>query len=129
MKAEAICEIAKPFKFTCRLRNTSERKLDLKFKFNKLMDVSAYSGSSEQDFGILQAGEFRDFNLTIFPSRLGIICVNNLRFFDALKKRNYEISNVLQLFVVNDIKEYLNSSDELFKYQDHSFKIPSFVVE
>ena len=110
------CKISKPFTFVCQLTNTSTRSMELDLRFNIKRNEHNYAGSSEQNLGIVEAEKSKQFKLTIFPSRLGIINVNNLQLVDNFSKKIYEFNDLLQLLVYNSTE---NISTPLFKFQDH----------
>lgn len=113
LEAQSISEIAKPYYFLCRVTNTSTRSMELTLNFNtKKKHDNAYTGTSEQTLGLLEPEKFKDFKLTIFPTRLGIVSVNDLQLNDVFMKRSYEFEDILQIFVVND----LNEAFEMYKF-------------
>jgi len=106
LEAESMCQIATPFIFKCRVTNTSTRSMELNLNFNlKPQRGHAFTGSSEQNLGMIEPEKFKDFTLTIFPTRLGIINISDLQLTDVFMKRSYEFEDILQVFVVNDLKE------------------------
>lgn len=106
LEACSITEISKPFIFVCRVMNTSTRSMELTLSFNtKRKHGNAYTGCSEQNLGLLEPEKFKDFKLTIFPTRLGIISVSDLQLNDVFMKRSYEFEDIVQIFVVNDRNE------------------------
>lgn len=117
-EAQSITEISKPFIFTCRVINTSTRSMELTLNFNtKRKHGNAYTGSSEQSLGLIEPEKFKDFKLTIFPTRLGIISVSDLQLNDVFMKRSYEFEDILQIFVVNDLSEAFEMH-KFVKYHD-----------
>lgn len=106
LEADSITEISKPFLLLCRVTNTSTRSMELTLNFNtKRKHRNAYTGSSEQSLGVIEQEKFKDFKLTIFPTRLGIISVCDLQITDVFMKRSFEFDDILQVFVVNDLNE------------------------
>lgn len=106
LEAESMCKIATPFVFKCRVTNTSQRSMELGLNFNlKPQRGQAFTGSSEQVLGAIEPEKFKDFTLTIFPTRLGIFSISNLQLTDVFMKRSYEFEDILQVFVVNDLDE------------------------
>jgi trafficking protein particle complex subunit 13 len=118
LEASAITEISKPFIFQCRVNNTSTRSMELTLDFNtKRKNGNAYTGSSEQNLGLLEPEKFKDFQLTIFPTRLGIISINDLQLTDLFMKRSYGFEDILQVFCVNDLNEAFEMH-KFVKYYD-----------
>ncbi|CAG9811110.1 unnamed protein product [Chironomus riparius] len=106
IEANSISEISKPFIFNCRITNTSTRSMELNLNFNiKQKHCNLYTGSSEQNLGLIEPDKFKDFRLTIFPIRLGIVSVGDLQISDVFMKRIYEFEDILQVFVVKDLNE------------------------
>lgn len=80
--------------------------MELNLNFNmKQKHGNLYTGSSEQNLGLIEPEKFKDFRLTIFPIRLGIINVGDLQISDVFMKRIYEFDDVLQVFIVKDLNE------------------------
>jgi len=77
----------------------------------------AYTGSSEQSLGTIDPEKFKEFTLTIFPSRLGIMSISDLQLSDLFMKRSYEFDDLLQVFVVNDLNEAYDMQ-KFVKYHD-----------
>lgn len=118
LEAQSITEISKPFIFVCRVTNTSTRSMELTLNFNnKRKHGNSYTGSSEQSLGLVEPEKFKDFKLTIFPTRLGIISINDLQLNDVFMKRSYEFEDILQIFVVNDLSDALEMH-KFVKYHD-----------
>lgn len=98
--------------------------MELNLNFNMKPERGhAYTGSSEQSLGTIDPEKFKEFNLTIFPTRLGITKICDLQFTDVFMKLSYEFENILQVFVVNDLNETYDMQ-KFFKYHD----IPVSVV-
>lgn len=92
--------------------------MDLNLNFNtKPKRGHAYTGSMEQSLGNIEPEKFKEFTLTIFPSRLGIICVSDLQITDLFMKRSYEFEDILQVFVVNELDEVYDMQN-FVKYND-----------
>lgn len=92
--------------------------MELNLNFNvKPQRGSAYTGSSEQILGAIEPEKFKDFKLTVFPTRLGITNISNLQLTDLFMKRSYEFEDILQVFVVNDLNEAYDVQ-KLVKYHD-----------
>lgn len=119
LEAESICKIATPFIFKCRVTNTSTRSMDINLNFNmKPQRIHAYTGSSEQSLGIIEPEKFKDFTLTIFPTRqLGITNISDLQLTDVFMKRSYEFEDILQVYVVNELNEAYDMQ-KYVKYYD-----------
>jgi trafficking protein particle complex subunit 13 len=113
-----MCKIATPFIFKCRITNTSTRSMELNLNFNtKPRRGHAYTGSSEQSLGMIEPERFKEFTLTIFPTRMGIVNISDLQLTDVYMKRSYEFEDILQVFVVNDLKEAYDMQ-KFVKYHD-----------
>lgn len=80
----------------------------------------AYAGSSEQSLGTIDPEKFKEFTLTVFPTRLGITNISDLQLTDVFMKRSYEFEDILQVFVVND----LNEAYDMQKYVKHHEFVP-----
>lgn len=118
LEAESMCKISAPFVFKCRVTNTSTRSMDISLNFNtKPKRGHAFTGSSEQTLGSIEPENFKEFTLTIFPTRLGITNISNLQLTDMFMKRSYEFEDILQVFVVNDINEAYDMQ-KYVKYHD-----------
>jgi trafficking protein particle complex subunit 13 len=101
-----MCKIATPFIVRCRVTNTSVRSMELNLNFNtKPRRGQAYTGSSEQSLGIIEPEKCKEFTVTIFPARLGIINISDFQLTDVYMKRSYEFEDILQAFVVDDLNE------------------------
>ena len=80
--------------------------MELNLNFNvKPRRENAYTGSSEQSLGMIEPEKFKEFTLTIFPTRMGITNISNLQLSDVFMKRSYEFEDILQVFVVDDLNE------------------------
>lgn len=124
LEASSLTEISKPFIFVCRVTNTSTRSMELTLNFNtKRKHGNAYTGSSEQNLGLIEPERYKDFKLTIFPTKLGLISVNDLQLNDVFMKRSYEFEDILEIFVMNDLNEEFEWH-KFIKYHD----IPSAAV-
>lgn len=68
--------------------------------------------------GVLDIGAYRDFELTVFPVKLGLISITNLHLTDSILKRTYEFENFVQVFVVEQDYEESNvlHMDHLVQY-------------
>jgi hypothetical protein len=118
LEASSMSEIAKPFTFSCRVSNTSTRSMEINLNFNtKKRQGLFYTGSSEQNLGLIEPEKAKEFKLTIFPTRLGIISVGDLQLNDVFMKRVYEFDDILQVFVVEDFDEVYDMQ-KFVKYHD-----------
>lgn len=118
LEASSITEISKPFIFLCRVTNTSTRSMELTLNFNtKRKHGNFYTGTSEQNLGLVEPEKFKDFKLSIFPTRLGIVSVSDLQLNDVFMKRSYEFEDILQIFVVSDLNEAFEWH-KFIKYHD-----------
>lgn len=92
--------------------------MEINLNFNmKPQRVHAYTGSSEQSLGMIEPEKFKDFTLTVFPTRLGITNISDLQLSDVFMKRSYEFEDILQVFVVNDLNEAYDMQ-KYVKYHD-----------
>lgn len=95
--------------------------MEINLNFNtKPQRGHAYTGSSEQSLGIIDPEKCKEFTLTTFPTRLGIINISDLQLTDVYMKRSYEFEDILQAFVVDD----LNEAYDMQKYVKYH-EIPS----
>lgn len=76
-----------------------------------------YTGSSEQILGVIEPEKFKEFTLTIFPTRMGITTISDLQLTDVFMKRSYEFEDILQVFVVSDLNEAYDMQ-KYVKYHD-----------
>lgn len=67
--------------------------------------------------GAIEPEKFKEFKLTVFPTKLGITSVSNLQLTDVFMKRSYEFEDILQVFVVNDLNEAYDVQ-KFVKYHD-----------
>jgi trafficking protein particle complex subunit 13 len=92
--------------------------MELNLNFNmKQRRGHAYTGSSEQSLGMIEPEKFKEFTLTIFPARMGIVNISDVKLTDVFMKRSYEFEDILQVFVVNDLKETYDMQNYV-KYHD-----------
>jgi hypothetical protein len=113
-----MSEISKPFSFMCRVTNTSTRSMEINLNFNtKKRQGGFYTGSSEQNLGLIEPEKSRDFKMTIFPTRLGIVSIGDLQLSDVFMKRIYEFDDILQVFIVDDLNEVYDLQ-KFVKYHD-----------
>ncbi|XP_005174790.1 probable trafficking protein particle complex subunit 13 homolog [Musca domestica] len=112
-----IVKIGEPFTFTCRVTNTAERPMDLMVKLPTPLDYNCpYTGSAEFSLGVIDPGQYREFPMTICPSKLGLVKVTPLIFTNTLLQEQYTIEKVVDVFVVDT--DY---------HEDESFQINKFV--
>lgn len=115
IEADSICKISEPFNFKCRVTNTSGRTMDLILNMNtKPRKGGSYTGASEHGIGTIESGKITDFDLTIFPTKLGLITISDIQLTDTYMKRTYEFEDFLQAFVVN--KDYDERNYEMHEY-------------
>lgn len=80
--------------------------MELNLNFNVGQHQSqGFTGSSEQSLGTLEPEKSKDFKLTIFPTRRGIIDISGLVICDVYMIRNYEFGNFMQIFAVNELND------------------------
>lgn len=92
--------------------------MEINLNFNmKPRRGHAYTGSSEQSLGPIESEKFKEFTLTIFPTRMGIINISDLQITDVFMKRSYEFEDILQVFVVSDLNEAYDMQ-KFVKYHD-----------
>jgi hypothetical protein len=92
--------IATPYEIQLRAYNVSGKDMELSVRFNTDERNSSHIGACEQDLGKLKSNESRAFQLTIFPTVVGLISVS-LSIYDAIGKQNYEYNNIQEVFVEN----------------------------
>ena len=98
--------------------------MEINLNFNmKPQRGHAYTGSSEQSLGTIEPEKFKEFNLTIFPTRLGITNISDLQLTDVFMKRSYEFEDILQVYVVKD----LNETYDMQKYVKY-YDIPASAI-
>lgn len=92
--------------------------MEINLNFNmKPRRGHAFTGSSEQSLGMIEPEKFKEFTLTIFPTRMGITNISDLQLTDVFMKRSYEFEDILQVFVVNDLNEAYDMQ-KFVKYHD-----------
>ena len=92
--------------------------MELNLNFNtKPRRGHAYTGSSEQSLGMIDPERSKEFTLTIFPTRMGIVNISDLQLTDVYMKRSYEFEDILQVFVSNDLNEVYDKQ-KFVKYHD-----------
>lgn len=112
-----IVKIGEPFTFTCRVTNTADRPMDLMVKLPTPLDYNCpYTGSAEFGLAVVDPGQYREFPLTICPSKLGLVKVSPLILVNTLLQEQYTMEKVVDIFVVDS--DY---------YEDESFQINKFV--
>ncbi|KAI9582602.1 probable trafficking protein particle complex subunit 13 homolog [Glossina fuscipes] len=117
VEALNIVKIGESFTFLCRITNTTDRPMDLIVKLPTILDFNCpYTGSAEFCLGPLDPTQQREFPLTIFPTKLGLIKVSPLILINTLKQEQYTIAKVVDVFVVDD--DY---------YEDETFQMNKFV--
>lgn len=117
IEALNIVKIGEPFTFLCRITNTTDRPMDLIVKLPTVLDFNCpYTGSTEFCLGPVDPTQQREFPLTIFPTKLGLIKVSPLILINTLKQEQYTIAKVVNVFVVDD--DY---------HEDEAFQMNKFV--
>lgn len=86
-------------------------KLDTKLRFG-----CDYTGIAEFQIGSIEPGKYKDFPLTICPSKLGLIKISNLLLTNSFLKRTYEFDDFAQVFVI-----------ETDRFEDEPFFMNKFV--
>lgn len=83
--------------------------MELKLNFNMAQSRGqGFTGSSEQSLGTLEPEKSKDFKLTVFPTRQGIINISGLVIVDVYMIRNYEFGDFMQIFAVNELDETID---------------------
>lgn len=92
--------------------------MELNLNFNTGQNRGhGFTGSSEQSLGALEPEKSKDFILTIFPTKLGIINVSGLIITDLYMIRNYEFGNFLQVYSANELNEACDQQN-FIRYHD-----------
>lgn len=65
--------------------------------------------------GTLESEKSREFHLTVFPVRLGLITVGKLQLTDVFLKQTYNFEDIVQVFVVDE--DYRD--DDLFDMEKY----------
>lgn len=93
--------------------------MDLLMNLNTKAKVGCgYTGQTEISLGALEPGKYKEFSLTVCPTRLGLITVTNLQLTDVFMKRKYEFDDFVQVFVVDE--DYEEDGFQLDKYVRYS---------
>lgn len=101
IEANSTVKIGDAFDFTCRVTNSSERSMELVLNLNAKPKLGCgYTGTSEFMLGTIEAGTFKDVQLTVCPVKLGLITVSDMQITDLFVKRTYDFPEVVHVFVV-----------------------------
>ncbi|XP_031552970.1 trafficking protein particle complex subunit 13-like [Actinia tenebrosa] len=83
-----------------KLKNTCERKMDLRLLMTKSKDgAMMWCGTSGRNIGVLVPGSHLDLKLHLLPLSAGLQSVSGLRVLDNLSGRTYEFDNITSVFV------------------------------
>lgn len=52
--------------------------------------------------GSIDPEKTKEFTLTVFPVKLGLVSITQLQLTDMFLKRTYEFEDIVQVFVVDD---------------------------
>jgi len=100
--AKNTVKIGEAFDFTCRVTNTSERSMELQLNLNTKPKLeSKYTGATEFMLGSIDPEKSKEFTLTVFPVKLGLVSITYLQLTDLFLKRTYEFEDIVQVFVVD----------------------------
>lgn len=92
--------VEKRFSLKIRLRNTCDRKMDLKLFMTKIKDGGLmWCGTSGKNLGNLLPGNIVELQLNLLPLAAGLQSVGGLQIVDTLSSRTYELDNLAQVFV------------------------------
>ncbi|KAL9950219.1 hypothetical protein ACROYT_G042691 [Oculina patagonica] len=92
--------VEKRFPLKLKLRNTCERKMDLKLFMTKSKDGGLmWCGTSGKSLGPLLPGNSVELQLNLLPLAAGMQSVGGLQIVDCLSSRTYELDNLSQVFV------------------------------
>ncbi|XP_027046406.1 trafficking protein particle complex subunit 13-like [Pocillopora damicornis] len=92
--------VEKRFPVKLSLRNTCERKMDLKLFMTKSKDGGLmWCGTSGKSLGFLLPGNSVELLLNLLPLAAGLQSVGGLQIVDCLSSRTYELDNLSQVFV------------------------------
>ncbi|XP_063704992.1 probable trafficking protein particle complex subunit 13 homolog [Culicoides brevitarsis] len=116
VEAKSTVRIGEAFNFVLRITNTSERSMDLTLNLNANPKAgSSYAGTTEFNIGNIERGKSKDVDLTVVPTKLGLVTVSNLQLTDL--KKTYEFEDFVQVYVVEqDYKEDEFDMDKFVKY-------------
>ena len=125
--AKNMVRVGEPFTFVCRVTNTSERVMDLRVKLEASMDVDCdYTGSSDFLLGSLDPAAYREFPLTVCPSKLGLIKISPLILTNTLQMSQYTIEKLVDVFVVDtDYRDDETFQVNKFVRYDHAIQRPT----
>lgn len=92
--------VERRFPVKLALRNTCERKMDLKLFMTKSKDGGLmWCGTSGKSLGLLLPGNSVVLQLNLIPLAAGLQSVGGLQIVDCLSSRTYELDNLSQVFV------------------------------
>lgn len=92
--------VEKRFPLKISLRNTCDRKMDLKLFMTKSKDGGLmWCGTSGKSLGPLLPGNVVELQLNLLPLAAGLQSVGGLQIVDTLSSRTYELDNLTQVFV------------------------------
>lgn len=103
IEARDIVKIGDVFDFMCRVTNTSERVMELQLKLHAKPELGCqYTGSTDFLLGTLEPEASKDFRLSVYPAKIGLISVTQLQLTDTFLKRTYEFEDIVQVLVVDN---------------------------
>ncbi|XP_048586809.1 trafficking protein particle complex subunit 13 [Nematostella vectensis] len=102
--ADAV-PVERPFPVSLKLKNTCDRKMDLRLLMTKSKDgAMMWCGTSGKALGPLHPGAAFDLNLNLLPLSAGLQNISGLRVIDKLSGRTYEFDNITSVFVFSSTK-------------------------
>jgi len=105
--------VEKRFPLKVRLRNTCDRKMDLKLFMTKSKDGGLmWCGTSGKSLGPLLPGNVVELQLNLLPLAAGMQSVGGLQIVDTLSSRTYELDNLSQVFVYSsELSPFLHQDE------------------
>lgn len=77
--------------------------------------------------GTIEPEKSKEFTLTVFPVKMGLVSITQLQLTDIFLKRTYEFEDIVQVFVVDETYR----EDERFdmeKYAQYGGRIDTVTV-
>ncbi|XP_065331752.1 trafficking protein particle complex subunit 13 [Cloeon dipterum] len=93
--------IEEPFTFTCKLFNTSGRKMELTLNLHTTTPCNlVWADISGKLLGTLEAAASKELTLTAVPLATGLHNISGIQLKDSLNKKTYDYDELAQVFVV-----------------------------
>ncbi|XP_073227783.1 trafficking protein particle complex subunit 13-like [Porites lutea] len=100
------------FPLKIKLRNTCDRKMELKLFMTKSKDGGLmWCGTSGKNLGPLLPGNSVELHFNLLPLAAGMQSVGGLQIIDTISSRTYELDNLAQVFVYSsELSPFIHQS-------------------